>query len=168
MLDLKNWSSECLPLTVKRVYFVLFCAVKAFIWKVQWIFICQFNHLVAHNFLGFIIKDKTVVSKWIVMVQVAEDQVVVREAACDVRIWKIVDRHRVFVQKQLIVYIKFIWGNFILSSIIITKSSHSESAIVNVSDSKVGSIRVLLNFLEFDVTVVFTSNLFFKHHLEAF
>jgi hypothetical protein len=94
--------------------------------------------------------------------KIHEDQVVRNEAARDERVWKIVDGHRVVVDIQHRVDVQFVFFNLLLRSIGFSECPQSKVAIVNVCHGKIGSSRILLDFLELDVTVGFATYFFLK------
>lgn len=94
--------------------------------------------------------------------------VVIYKAAGDIRLWEAFIGHCVVVYPKNFIYINFIFKYFFFCSGFFLEVSQIELSIVEVNDRKLWSVKVLLNFLNLDVRIRSSADLFFEGHIKFF
>lgn len=94
--------------------------------------------------------------------EVNEDFVIANPTACNEWILKVCVGHRVPVNTKFIVDVKFVTLDLCWRPSHFLKCSKLKQTIVKVDQCKLGTMLVLLDFLGFDVLVLFAANLLFK------
>ena len=84
------------------------------------------------------------------------------KTASDYWVWKVWYRHRIIINPQFLINIQLFLLYLLFCSGHFAKRSQFKDTVVDVRTSKNGAIRVLLNFLDFDITILLSTKLFLE------
>lgn len=90
------------------------------------------------------------------------------EAASDNRVGKIWYRHRIIINPQFFVNIQLFLLYLLFGSGHFPKGTQFEDTVVDVWTGENGAIRVLLDVLDLNITILLTTKLFLESELVVF
>ena len=90
---------------------------------------------------------------WIIK-QVHKDSVIIQEGTDNVRVREAIDGHGPVIQAQQLGDVQLLLGDLLFSPACLAEPAHPEQSVVEVGNSKLGALGVLLDLFQFDVLVL--------------
>ena len=150
-------------MSVKRVNFIIFIIVKAFVGEIFEIGIHFYLNLGANDFFFLDVIHEMIVHQVIIAEKIYENPVVIYKAACYQGIIKSFKRNGIVIETKFFVNVELICFDLDdAGSLFFVKDSESELAVIDIRYGEHLALSILFYLFDFDEAIFFTSDDFFE------